>query len=180
MWKRCRYWFLLIALIGIALAVYFEPTRCVRGWLWGEAFFEGRPTSFWRGVIERDLRTAPQAEVWEALNPPPRSKFWEYVDDCKNWAGFESRVYSSLELVNYARAQDANACQVLEALTQDENRNVAGLARDALEKQRQQAEEERPMEPDNIFTRIGRKIGDDGFWAELIVKHNLKNPPDQR
>ncbi len=46
---KCRYhWILSIALLGVALAVYFEPTHCVRGWLWGEAFFDGRPTSYWR------------------------------------------------------------------------------------------------------------------------------------
>ena len=40
------------ALIVLA-AVYFEPTYCVRGNLWGEAFFEGRPTSYWRAELER-------------------------------------------------------------------------------------------------------------------------------
>jgi hypothetical protein len=45
MFKRRRTWFLVIALTGVLLAVYFEPTHCVRGWLWGEAFFAGRPTS---------------------------------------------------------------------------------------------------------------------------------------
>ena len=45
MWKRRRTWLVLAALSCVALAVYFEPTRCVRGWLWGEAFFDGRPTS---------------------------------------------------------------------------------------------------------------------------------------
>ncbi len=32
----------------ILVAVYFEPSYCVRGKLWGEAFFDGRPTSYWR------------------------------------------------------------------------------------------------------------------------------------
>ncbi len=27
-----------------------------RGWLWGEAFFEDGPTSYWRNVIEADIR----------------------------------------------------------------------------------------------------------------------------
>ena len=51
MWKSRRRWLLLIALVGVALSVYFEPTHCVRGWLWGEAFFDGRPTSWWRLVV---------------------------------------------------------------------------------------------------------------------------------
>jgi hypothetical protein len=53
MWKRRRIWFALIALAGVALAVYFEPTHCVRGWLRGEAFFDGRPTSYWAEELER-------------------------------------------------------------------------------------------------------------------------------
>jgi hypothetical protein len=71
MWKRCRYWFLLIALIGIGLAAYFEPTRCVRGWLWGEAFFDGRPTSYWRGRVDRWLRDRGTVDV--ALSVIPTS-----------------------------------------------------------------------------------------------------------
>jgi len=73
MWKRCRYWFLLAALIGVAFAVYFEPTRCVRGWLWGEAFFDGRPTSYWRNVIEADIRGP---DPWDDGRKP---SFWEAV-----------------------------------------------------------------------------------------------------
>ena len=50
----------------VLLAVYFEPTYCVRGSLWDEAFFDGRPTSWWRcelghweinGVLIADLDT---------------------------------------------------------------------------------------------------------------------------
>jgi hypothetical protein len=52
MWKRRRTWLLLLTLIGVALALYFEPTHCVRGWLWGEAFYDGRPTSWWREELE--------------------------------------------------------------------------------------------------------------------------------
>jgi hypothetical protein len=39
------------ALVVLA-AVYFEPTYCVRGTLWGEPFYNGRPTSFWRERID--------------------------------------------------------------------------------------------------------------------------------
>src|SRR2546427_12738335 len=63
----------MFALIGVALAIYFEPTHCVRGWLWGEAFFDGRPTSCWRGVCERDLRTDPKIIVGGI---PPTPSWW--------------------------------------------------------------------------------------------------------
>jgi hypothetical protein len=48
-WK----WLAAALLLGALVAVYFEPTRCVRGWLWGEAFFDGRPTSLWADEIEQ-------------------------------------------------------------------------------------------------------------------------------
>jgi hypothetical protein len=69
MWNRRRICLLLAALMGIALAVYFEPSHCVRGWLWGEAFFDGRPTSYWRARcdewLERfDDEESLKAETW--------------------------------------------------------------------------------------------------------------------
>jgi hypothetical protein len=66
MWKRCRIWLSLLAL-GVALAVYFEPSHCVRGWLWGEAFYDGRPTSYWR----------PHCDEW--------LERWDKVEDAVNW-----------------------------------------------------------------------------------------------
>jgi len=35
------------------LAVYFVPTYRLRGKLWGEAFFDGKRTSWWRQELER-------------------------------------------------------------------------------------------------------------------------------
>jgi hypothetical protein len=43
---------LLIGLSGLALA-YLDPTRCVHGWLRGEAFYDGRPTSYWAAEIQK-------------------------------------------------------------------------------------------------------------------------------
>jgi hypothetical protein len=37
-----------VALVGLTLGVLYEvATHVGRGWLRGEAFFEGRPTSYW-------------------------------------------------------------------------------------------------------------------------------------
>jgi hypothetical protein len=46
--KRRRLACLLILAVLAAFAVWLEPTRVVWGWLRGEAFFHGRPTSYWR------------------------------------------------------------------------------------------------------------------------------------
>lgn len=55
---------ILIALfeaVCLLAAVYFEPTHCVRGRLWGEAFFDGRPTSYWRHELTQwKVRKQPQ------------------------------------------------------------------------------------------------------------------------
>jgi hypothetical protein len=37
----------------VLVAVYFEPSCCVRGHLRGEAFYDGKSTTWWRGELER-------------------------------------------------------------------------------------------------------------------------------
>src|SRR5260221_8805499 len=53
MWKRRRTWLLLLAVVGLTLAGLYESvTHVGRGWLRGEAFFQARPTSYWRIGID--------------------------------------------------------------------------------------------------------------------------------
>lgn len=47
----------MLAVAVAAVAVMVEPTRIVRGWLRGERFFAGRPSSYWSKVI-RDRNPA--------------------------------------------------------------------------------------------------------------------------
>jgi hypothetical protein len=124
MGKHPRYWIILLVLVGVALAVYFEPSHCVRGWIWGEAFFGGRPTSWWRGVVERDLRTEPPA--WWMRGPvrAPDPTMWEW---CKGWAT-ERHYVSSFALFNSSDAEP-----VLQQLSEDENEKVAGFSKDVLD-----------------------------------------------
>jgi len=51
MTKRRLFCWSLILLILAAFAVWLEPTRVVWGWLRREAFYQGRPTSWWRNEI---------------------------------------------------------------------------------------------------------------------------------
>ena len=55
-------------------AVYFEPSFCVRGRLHGEAFYDGRPTSYWAGEIERwqSASTICEVENYERRSAWPR------------------------------------------------------------------------------------------------------------
>src|SRR5262245_4491663 len=50
--RRLIHWSLLLAILA-AFAVWLEPTRVAWGWLRGEAFYQGRPTSWWRGELSR-------------------------------------------------------------------------------------------------------------------------------
>jgi hypothetical protein len=44
--RRLLRWSLILVILA-AFAVWLEPTRVVWGWLRGEAFYQGRPTSYW-------------------------------------------------------------------------------------------------------------------------------------
>jgi hypothetical protein len=51
--RRLLCWSLTL-LTFAAFAVWLEPTRVVWGWLRGDAFYQGRPTSWWREVLRKD------------------------------------------------------------------------------------------------------------------------------
>src|SRR5262245_18383477 len=59
--RRLLRWSLLL-LIFAAFAVWLEPTRVVWGWLRGEAFYQGRPTSWWAGQIRPWILTDNTAD----------------------------------------------------------------------------------------------------------------------
>ena len=158
MWNRRRTWLVLAALSCVALAGYFEPTHCVRGWLWGEAFFDGRPTSYWRGVVAADLKNGPPTRpvlVWPAAEPNWWERSW---GQCKDWIGYRPREDASWHLLHYD-----NGDQILDGMKGDNDSHVAGFACDALE----------------LRPQLHRCRGMCGFptlldecWRELIRKHN--------
>ena len=67
--------------LALMLCVYFEPSHCVRGWLLGEACFEGRPTSYWRGRIEvwANLFESEEFAVAEIYGPDSRDADAFYI-----------------------------------------------------------------------------------------------------
>jgi hypothetical protein len=50
--RRLSCWSIMLAIL-VAFVVWLEPTRVGWGWLRGEAFYEGRPTCWWRTELER-------------------------------------------------------------------------------------------------------------------------------
>jgi hypothetical protein len=51
MTKRRLFRWSLILITLAAFAVWLEPTRVVWGWLRGEAFYQGRPASWWANEL---------------------------------------------------------------------------------------------------------------------------------
>jgi hypothetical protein len=50
---RRRWCWLLALVVMVGFAIWLEPTRVVWGWLRGEAFYQGRPTSWWASELDR-------------------------------------------------------------------------------------------------------------------------------
>jgi len=50
--RRFFRWSILFMALA-AFGLWLEPTRVVWGWLRGEASYQGRPTSWWAGELER-------------------------------------------------------------------------------------------------------------------------------
>jgi hypothetical protein len=138
MLNRRIVWFLLISLLGVALAVYFEPTRCVRGWVWGEAFFDGRPSSYWRGVIIHDL------------DPPPP----HWLDRVREWIAPARDQYSSGQL-----ALDLEADNVLRELLGDQDARVVRFACRFLE-----VHEHGTVPPPGWYPSSGSAIHEKHYW----------------
>ncbi len=124
MWERRRTGLLLLAVIGLAMAGWYEhATHVGRGWLRGEAFYQGRPTSYWRVLIELDLRDNPNNLRGKCYRAPPLT-FWEHAMDR---IGARSLPRSSAAL-NYISAKSAES--VLIELANDSDEKIAGFARD--------------------------------------------------
>jgi hypothetical protein len=71
-----KHWlrFLVCAVEGLIVlgVTYFEPTCCVRGTLWGEAFFEGKPTTYWRGELDHWEVYSHQLFMYSLVDHPLR------------------------------------------------------------------------------------------------------------
>jgi hypothetical protein len=148
----------LLALTGALIAAYFEPSHCVRGWLWGEAFFDGRPTSFWRGVVVHDI-THGVPDLGDAQAPPPnwRQTFWSR---CKAFIGYQEREFSS---VNLLAEKDADG--VLQELAGDGAAPIAGFARGALTVRKQLAGQPPACGPGLVVYLS---------WVELLRQHRVR------
>jgi hypothetical protein len=104
MHKRCKFWIplLLVATAGLGLVFELE-SHLLRGWLNGEAFYDGRPTSYWRAAVENWVNRFPEpgdAEDFMRAHSmdgilssifyhSPRPTLWGRF---KSWMGVPARI----------------------------------------------------------------------------------------
>lgn len=43
---------LALLVLAVPLALWLDPTGVLLGWLRGEQFFQGRPTSYWNAALQ--------------------------------------------------------------------------------------------------------------------------------
>jgi len=73
--KKRTLWLCLVPILLVSLVVValLEPNRIVRGFFAGEAFFRGRPTSYWREVLRKHGRAGniPRETAVQFMDGPP-------------------------------------------------------------------------------------------------------------
>jgi hypothetical protein len=131
-----RRWLLigLILLLAVVVAFFLPPVHWrVVGWLKGEAFYQSRPTSYWRREVQSyqrysellgwhiaALKSAQQEPAWTGPS-------WSY--ELRSWLGIELPMRSSLPEV---LDEDPAAVPVLLELLDDES--VGWNAAEALKR----------------------------------------------
>jgi hypothetical protein len=126
--------------IMLLVGVYFEPTFCVRGHLHGEAFFDGKPTSYWRSELERWDLSGSLVYVLDdepAMTPPTTHRIpmysWQpswFEQMQERWLGqkSEKRDWTQPELLR----GDVDAEPVLRELLDDSSPQISQFARIGL------------------------------------------------
>ena len=127
--RRLLYWSLILVILA-AFAVWLEPTRIVWGRLRGEAFYQGRPTSYWRMEFARWGKSIAYAK--DATGQERRDEFWcrnrdwleEWLEpeESREWTWPNPRPNPLSDCVG------ADAIPVLQELQEDELPRVRRLA----------------------------------------------------
>jgi hypothetical protein len=88
--RRLMRWSLILVILA-AFAVWLEPTRVVWGWLRGEAFYQRRPTSYWRYELAR-LKWVQSGDCWwgEEVWTRQNTQFQEWLE----WLGVTQKQES--------------------------------------------------------------------------------------
>ncbi|MBI3409867.1 MAG: hypothetical protein HY040_16130 [Planctomycetes bacterium] len=119
----------LLLMAAVAFGIWLDPTRVVWGWLRGEAFYKGRPTSWWRLELSRweSVDTgdfiAPNHPIKAWLRKPTWLETLVFKTDPK-----KTLTYSINE--RYEWAEDANP--MLRKLLTAPEKNVRDISAEGL------------------------------------------------
>ena len=157
--KWPRYTGMAALVVGLLYFSLFEAsTHVVRGWLRGEAFYDGRPTSYWRALIEDDLQRKPGDLLRETLGQSSPT-WWQ---SAKERLHLNSKKRSSRDLVSWEfhrSVREGNPTDhaiVLAELANDPNDKIAGFAKEA--------------------PKCTPWCMQESHWCMLIAKYNLRYP----
>jgi hypothetical protein len=152
--RRLRRWSLLLVILA-AFAVWLEPTRVVWGWLRGEAFYQGKPTSWWSREIQQWT-----SYLWVEGFPPEKTTRKVRVS-AREPTSFEELLGRFVKLPEATWPTlldgDPNGRPILQELLHDPSRFVRELAEEALsEGEPDQVPIERHVVPHSKFgIRLG-------------------------
>jgi hypothetical protein len=123
--RRLLRWSLLFVTLA-AFTVWLEPTRVVWGWLRGEAFYQGRPTSYWRAEFDRWEKAIAYGK--DATGQECRNEFWHRNRDwLEEWLDPEENRECTWPNPRND-CVGADAIPVLQELQEDELPRVRRLA----------------------------------------------------
>ena len=141
-----RWWVGLLVGVAIFLvAIWFEPTGAVRGWLRGESFFEARPTSHWIECLRSDdpVRASTALESLEQGGAEAVPVLCELLVDQRgtSWNSAEVRCQAAEVLVRIGAPAHSAAPVLLRAIKDPDPmvRSVAATALAAVETPADQA-----------------------------------------
>jgi hypothetical protein len=123
--------------LGIAvLALWLEPTRVVWGWLRGEAFYQGRPTSYWRQELA----------LWQphCIGGDSTGHTWSKIYDYYREKTFIEKLLSNFVTVaehNWPSLLEGDplALSLLKELSLDSDAEIRKLAGEGLARQHNQS-----------------------------------------
>jgi hypothetical protein len=131
--KRLRISVCVLAALAVALAIYFEPTHCVRGWLWGDAFFQGRPTSWWRAELDWwEISVQPQKEGNRKYFVSYHRNYSWFDGLRERWSPPQGFIRPQEEPVLLLLNGGSEAMPVLQALLCDRSQKIRQFARRGL------------------------------------------------
>ncbi len=145
MLKRWKTWLLTFCLVGIVLCA-LESQRILTGWLRGEEFYKGRPTSYWRWELE-----AWEVTVSFACGPPKEGGGGLFCKQDIHWTrqtgGLKEKIWSWLQLLPTSSeppllTDDPAVLPVLAELDQDQEGSlvIKTLVKEAKARIRYRAE----------------------------------------